>query len=47
MSPELEVASEDQGIFETMHQMRNPAIRSPVVSADGSRAGIISTDDLI
>jgi CBS domain-containing protein len=48
MSPELEVASEDQGIFETMHQMRNAGIRRiPVVSADGSLAGIISTDDLV
>ena len=28
MSPELEVASKDQGIFETMHQMRNAGIQS-------------------
>jgi CBS domain-containing protein len=39
---------EDQGIFETMQQMRKHGVRRiPVVDRRGGLAGIISIDDLI
>jgi CBS domain-containing protein len=48
MGPELETAPEDQGVFETIHQMRTAGVRRiPVVTEDGSLAGIVSIDDLV
>ncbi len=48
MGPELETAVEDQGVFETISQMRSAGVRRiPVVSREGSLVGILSIDDLI
>jgi CBS domain-containing protein len=39
---------EDQGIFETIQQMRiNGIRRMPIVDRDGSLVGIVSVDDLV
>jgi CBS domain-containing protein len=48
MGQELIVAREDQGIFETIRQMRTNGIRRmPVVSLEGKLIGIVSVDDMI
>lgn len=48
MGPELETVLEDQGVFETIHQMRRAGVRRiPVVTKQGYLVGIISIDDLI
>jgi CBS domain-containing protein len=48
MGQELVVAREDQGIFETIRQMRTNGIRRmPVISREGKLLGIVSVDDLI
>jgi CBS domain-containing protein len=48
MGPELETVLEDQGVFETIYQMRRAGVRRiPVVNKQGYLVGIISIDDLI
>jgi len=48
MGPELETAPDDQGVFETISQMRRAGVRRiPVVNKQGYLVGIISIDDLI
>ena len=48
MNPELETVKEDQGIFETLRQIRSAGVRRmPVVSQQGKLTGIVSVDDLI
>lgn len=48
MSSELETALEDQGVFETIQQMRSAGVRRiPVVTRQGDLVGIVSIDDLI
>ena len=48
MGQELETAQEDDGIFETIQQMRSAGVRRiPVVTRQGVLVGIVSTDDLI
>lgn len=45
---DLVTAREDQGIFESMQQMRNNGVRRmPVVDYEGILVGIVSIDDLI
>jgi Mg/Co/Ni transporter MgtE len=44
----LETALEDQGVFETINQMRAAGVRRvPVVTKGGALVGILSIDDLI
>ena len=48
MGPDLEMASENQGVFETIQQMRAAGVRRiPVVNRQQSLVGIISVDDLL
>ena len=48
LTTELVAANEDQGVFETIQQMRLKGIRRvPVVDHDGKLVGILSLDDLI
>lgn len=48
MGQEIETVQEDEGIFETIHQMRSAGVRRiPVVNQNGSLVGIVSLDDLI
>ena len=48
LTTELVAANEDQGVFETIQQMRVKGIRRlPVVDRDGKLVGILSLDDLI
>jgi CBS domain-containing protein len=48
MSAELETAPEDQGVLETIHQMRSAGVRRiPVVTRRGALVGIVSIDDLL
>jgi CBS domain-containing protein len=48
MGPELKTVDEDEGIFETLHQMRDAGVRRiPVVTNQKALAGIISTDDIV
>ena len=48
LTEELVAANEDQGVFETIQQMRLKGIRRlPVVDRDGKLVGILSLDDLI
>lgn len=48
MVPDLEMASENQGVFETIQQMRSAGVRRlPVVSRQQSLIGIVSIDDLL
>src|SRR5262249_9267308 len=48
MSAGVETVKEDQGIFETIQQMRAAGVRRmPVLSRHGSLIGIVSIDDLI
>ncbi|MBV8842082.1 MAG: CBS domain-containing protein [Bryobacterales bacterium] len=48
VTEKLEMVTEDQGVFETIQQMRLRGIRRmPVVGRDGKLVGIISLDDLI
>jgi CBS domain-containing protein len=48
VTEKLAVVPEDQGVFETIQQMRLKGIRRmPVVSKEGKLVGIVSVDDLI
>ena len=48
LTEELVAANEDQGVFETIQQMRLKGIRRvPVVDREGRLVGILSLDDLI
>ena len=48
MGPELKTVDEDEGIFETLHQMRDAGVRRiPVVTSQKALAGIVSTDDIV
>jgi CBS domain-containing protein len=48
MGPELKTVDEDEGIFETLHQMRDAGVRRiPVVTNQNALAGIVSTDDIV
>jgi len=48
MGPELETVTEDEGIFETLHQMRDAGVRRiPVVNENNELTGIVSTDDIV
>jgi CBS domain-containing protein len=48
VSNEMITIREDQGVFETMRQMRTHGIRRiPVVNERGGLVGIVSIDDLI
>lgn len=48
MGRELETVQEDEGIFETLNQMRDAGIRRiPVVSDRNALVGIVSTDDIV
>ncbi|HLM98698.1 MAG TPA: CBS domain-containing protein [Bryobacteraceae bacterium] len=48
MGPELETVDEDEGIFETLHQMRDAGVRRiPVVNENNELIGIVSTDDIV
>jgi CBS domain-containing protein len=48
MGPELKTVDEDEGIFETLHQMRDAGVRRiPVVTNQKALAGIVSTDDIV
>jgi len=48
MGPELQTVREDEGIFETLHQMRDAGVRRiPVVSEQKALVGIVSTDDIV
>jgi len=48
MGPELKTVAEDEGIFETLHQMRDAGVRRiPVVTNQNALAGIVSTDDIV
>ena len=48
VTEKLVAAKEDQGIFETIQQMRAKGIRRmPVVNKEGDLVGIVSVDDLI
>jgi CBS domain-containing protein len=45
MGAELETAPEDQGVFETIHQMRSAGVRRiPVVTRRGTLVGIVSIE---
>jgi CBS domain-containing protein len=45
---ELVTAHEDQGIFETIQQMRTKGVRRmPIVDSHGTLVGIVSVDDLV
>jgi CBS domain-containing protein len=48
MGQELVTASEEQGVFETIQQMRLKGIRRiPIVDKQGGLIGVVSVDDLI
>ena len=48
MGPDLETVQEDEGIFETLNQMRDAGVRRiPVVSEENALVGIVSTDDIV
>lgn len=48
MTPELAVASEDDGLFDLVERMAEQGVRRlPVVSADGRLAGIVTADDVV
>jgi len=48
MGPELKTVDEDEGIFETLHQMRDEGVRRiPVVTNQNALVGIVSTDDIV
>jgi len=48
MGPELETVNEDEGIFETLHHMRDAGVRRiPVVRDNNELIGIVSTDDIV
>lgn len=48
ITEKLVAAREDQGIFETIQQMRMKGIRRlPVIDKEGKLTGIVSLDDLI
>jgi len=48
MGPDLETVREDEGIFETLNEMRDAGVRRiPVVSDQNALIGIVSTDDIL
>jgi CBS domain-containing protein len=48
MNPDFFTAPEDQGVFETIQQMRSKGIRRlPIVDGDGGLVGIVTLDDLL
>lgn len=48
MSPELIIARENEGIWDTLQLMRRKGVRRvPVVNEEGGLEGILSVDDLI
>lgn len=48
MGPDLQTVNEDEGLFETLHQMRDAGIRRiPVVTSQYALVGIVSTDDIV
>lgn len=48
MAEPLETAGEEDDVLETLHRMRSKGLRRmPVVSADGSLAGILTVDDIL
>jgi CBS domain-containing protein len=48
LNGELVTATESQGIFETIEQMRVQGVRRmPIVNNDGHLVGIVSLDDLV
>lgn len=48
MGPDLFTAPEDQGVYETLQQMRGHGIRRlPIVDREGALAGLVSLDDLV
>lgn len=48
MGPELKTVDEDEGIFETLHFMRDAGVRRvPVVDSENALVGVVSTDDII
>ena len=48
LTGDLVCASEEQGVFETIQQMRVKGVRRmPVVSRDGNLVGIVSLDDMV
>lgn len=48
MSPELITARQDQGVFETIQQMRYRGVRRlPIVGEEGELLGIVAIDDLV
>jgi len=48
MGPNLLTASEDQDVFETVHNMRLKGVRRvPVVDKDGELTGVFAMDDFV
>lgn len=48
MGPELVTMRENQGVFETIQQMRFKGVRRlPIVGEDGALVGIVAVDDLV
>lgn len=48
MSQRFFTAPDDQGVFETMQQMRSNGVRRmPIVDCDGGLVGIVTLDDLL
>ena len=48
MGPRLFTAPVDQGVLETVRQMRTKGIRRlPIVECDGALAGLVTLDDLL
>lgn len=48
MGPDLVTVRENQGVFETIQQMRFKGVRRlPIVGEDGALVGIVAVDDLL
>ena len=48
MGPELVTMRENQGVFETIQQMRFKGVRRlPIVGEEGALVGIVAVDDLV
>lgn len=48
MGPELVTVRENQGVFETIQQMRLKGVRRlPIVGEEGALVGIVAVDDLV